>query len=442
MSRLSRGSEKDAFAMIWDACSEMNGYVQMNFAKGDRDDLFGANWQNIPDDALKTLSKSAEVTNTTAKTTDALSISDIIARNEPFDSSIVVDGDSKDGKIRFESIIDFPHFLIRALKVYEGNDNQDSEKNQSSMIDDRKLLEYFATKKQGEDFSKNFINHLLRLRMLFDKYIIKREYIGDKDGEWSLKTIDTSGQQSNKKPYFRNTEGYYDAGMHKSVVMIQSALRVSYTSPKVMHWITKLLKWVNTNYGPQFRLTDLCSEAERIAKEPVRKFLESKDVIESGGVATPHVVFNYLDYLLWKSKPDTDFVFEFRNSVEHWYPQNPTSSELEPWDDKDRFGNLCLIQRNVNSKFSNLTPTAKMENYQNMIDKGSLKLRIMRDLTKDSGNNAWRVKIAAEHEMEMLNILCKACGEAKEAGACEGQSSTLVTAATPETSQAPSNTPE
>ena len=109
------------------------------------------------------------------ETSKALSVSDIISRVEPLDDGYnSVDSDSKEVKLRFESIIEFPHFLIHALKVYEGNDNQDSEKNQSSMIDDRKLLELFDVKEKDENFSRHFINHLLRLRMLFDKYIIKR----------------------------------------------------------------------------------------------------------------------------------------------------------------------------------------------------------------------------------------------------------------------------
>ena len=29
--------------------------------------------------------------------------------------------------------------------------------------------------------------------------------------------------------------------------MLQSALRVSYTSPKVMHWITQLLLWLSVD---------------------------------------------------------------------------------------------------------------------------------------------------------------------------------------------------
>lgn len=136
------------------------------------------------------------------------------------------------------------------------------------------------------------------------------------------------------------------------------------------------------------------------------------------GVDTPHIVFNYLDYLLWesdKSKYD-DFVFEFRNSVEHWYPQHPSKGTFESWNDGvDQFGNLCIIQRNVNSKFSNMSPEAKKSTFEKMIAKGSLKLRIMSELTNNIGNEnktasaCWKTEICKQHENEMIDILRNAC---------------------------------
>ena len=136
-------------------------------------------------------------------------------------------------------------------------------------------------------------------------------------------------------------------------IMIQSALRVSYTSPKAMHWITKLLIWLSENNCKHIKNDDITvydEFTEQIAMDAVNEnfFMNCPDGDYSMGVDTPHIVFNYLDYLLWyynKKKYD-DFVFEFRNSVEHWYPQNPSEGTFEQWKDGvDRFGNLCIIQR-------------------------------------------------------------------------------------------------
>lgn len=80
--------------------------------------------------------------------------------------------------------------------------------------------------------------------------------------------------------------------------MIQSALRVSYTSPKVIHWITELILWLfNKDDDQNPKLTDI---AESIAAQAIQEsFLNGGNY--KLGVQTPHIVFNFLDYLLWKN---------------------------------------------------------------------------------------------------------------------------------------------
>ncbi|MCS2805665.1 HNH endonuclease family protein [Bacteroides fragilis] len=186
--------------------------------------------------------------------------------------------------------------------------------------------------------------------------------------------------------------------------MIQSALRVSYTSPKVMHWITELILWLFNNDDDQNpKLTDA---AVSIAAQATQEnFLNGGNY--KLGVQTPHIVFNFLDYLLWKNdkKKYEDFEFEFRNSVEHWYPQNPSNGSFDSWNNKDTFGNLCIISRSVNSKFSNLSPESKMKSYEKMVKKGSLKLRIMGEIMQNSSNENWISTLYQKHEDDMISIL-------------------------------------
>jgi hypothetical protein len=173
-----------------------------------------------------------------------------------------------------------------------------------------------------------------------------------------------------------------------------------------MHWITDLLIWLSSNVDIlDTEIPNYTDKINEIAKRPVREFLEKKEY--SLGVNTPHAVLNYLDFLLWKKDPNVDFAFEFRNSVEHWYPRNPSEGTFERWeDDVDRFGNLCLIQRNVNSRFSNMSPEAKKSTFKDMIKKGSLKLRIMSEKTHGiNASQQWKETICAQHEQEMLDLL-------------------------------------
>ena len=443
MNYLDDACEREAFARIWEACSDMTGYVQMHFSVEDRVKLFGQCWSDPPsENALRELCKGKR---RSEGKPDGLDISKIIDPKSEVDD---VDGalEERDAEVRFESIIDFPYFLLHVLRVFCRAErlSMDGAEELGSLLDDKLLLKDFdkviaSCEKRGDKrdvkrwFACTFIQRLLRSRFLFDKFIIKREHVeGDQEGSWSLKEL----RVYKKGPRYVNTEfGYYrergkeqkSLERNRECLMIQSALRVSYTSPKVMHWITRLLVWLLKNESECAKLT---SKAERIAAEAVAEGFFEKALEEmraydlrkyksenyAFGVRTPHIVFNYLDYLLWKKAKKThkDFVFEFRNSVEHWYPQHPSDGTIDVWDGRDVFGNLCIISRSVNSKFSNLSPESKMKSFERMVQRGSLKLRIMGEIISKSTNQEWIEKKCREHEKEMIRLLCRALQEAVE----------------------------
>lgn len=446
MSYLPDDLDKAVFAKIWDACSDMTGYVQMHFISKNntvREKLFGAKWNGMPPsdwDAYRSGMQASSLEGINHKITDIINVNFEVDSDDGF-----IDDDVR---VRFESVIEFPYFLIHTLKVMIGTKDIRHEDGSSAIIaellDDKKLVETFSRvikcgvtdnghiSDDRARFSKEFIICLLRTRYLFDKYIVKREYANENsDGEWSLKSLDVSGMQTRKKPYYRNSSfvrfrewGSTNDWRTKTNIMIQSALRVSYTSPKVMHWITQLLLWMSAdNYKHTVLspddMADYSEAAEAIAKKAVTEnfFDVCKEGKYSMGVNTPHIVFNYLDFLLWNAnrKKYDGFVFEFRNSVEHWYPQNPSEGTFESWKDGvDQFGNLCIIQRNVNSKFSNMSPEAKKSTFREMIAKGSIKLRIMSDLTEKNGDKPaslyWKETMYKTHEDEMIAVLKSACG--------------------------------
>ena len=427
-----RKKEQEFFSRVWSACSDMTGYVQMHFAKAEREVIFDGGWNRMPSDKWTDFKACLDMGQRADR---EVSVRDIIEPNFRVEEA---DGLLEDDKapIRFESIIGFPHFLLHVLRAFleVGGASLNGKKKLGDQLDDKNLLTDFQkvisygsigakpVKEHRALFARRFILFLLSSRFLFDKFIIKREYRGDdQDGVWSLKELCTSGAKKNKRPYYVNTRLCYPnewkktyAPRNKECLMIQSALRVSYTSPKVMHWITELLVWLfnNNNKTERYKLTD---EAERIAAEAVKDNFLAAGNYELG-VQTPHVVFNYLDYLLWKEDKEKykDFVFEFRNSVEHWYPQHPSEGTFEAWDGIDTFGNLCIISRSVNSKFSNLSPESKMKSYKKMVQKGSLKLRIMGDIIERGTSETWRLSECVKHEEEMISLLCEAVQEAIE----------------------------
>lgn len=433
-------NEQTAFAKIWDACSDMTGYVQMHFISKNnevRERIFGSGWNEMPSDKWGDYIEGIKAAD---KGENCHKIEDIIEINfKVEDDEGYLDDDVR---VRFESVIEYPYFLIHALKVLIGIKGITHEDGKSEIIpdllDDKRLIDSFkkvtnygviAGKRIADNkaqFARDYIVCLLRTRFLFDKYIIKREFANENsDGEWSLKSLEVS----KKKPYYRNSR-FIRSKQHdttndwnnKTNLMLQSALRVSYTSPKVMHWITELLLWLSADDYKHLcddDIADFETVIEDFAKKAVKEnFLEKcKDGSYAMGVNTPHIVFNYLDFLLWKTnrKKYEDFNFEFRNSVEHWYPRNPSEGTFEQWKEGvDQFGNLCIIQRNVNSKFSNMSPEAKNSTFREMIAKGSLKLRIMSELTKKHGDKAaslyWKEEAYKEHEKAMITLLANACG--------------------------------
>lgn len=455
MSNLQDEKDKELFAKIWDACSDMTGYVQMHFDSRNnkiRKAFFGRYLNDIPQDSWSEYKECVKVNsiNTTGYT-----IQEIIGDNFSIDTDNGYIDD--DVRVRFNSIIEFPHFLIHTLKVFitiKGIKHKDNrEKIIDDLIDDKKIIDSFrkvishgvtsscVISHNKESFSKEFILCLLKTRFLFDRYIIKREYVNENtDGEWSLKELYFSEDQPNNRPYYRNTrfvrknEWEQDKRSNirnKNNIMLQSALRVSYTSPKAMHWITKILIWLSENYYANSLqdTTSFSTLIEKIAQNAVIEqfFNVCEDRTYALGINTPHIVFNYLDYLLWKSDNESDkksmyrdFTFEFRNSVEHWYPRNPSEGSFERWEDGedikdnvDTFGNLCIIHRNINSKFSNMSPEAKNSTYKDIIQKGSLKLRIMSQLTEEyKGRDAslyWKKTLYKKHENDMIEKLRNAC---------------------------------
>lgn len=438
MSFLTDSAEKAWFADIWDACSDMTGYVQMHFEVRVREMLFGGRWDKLPAfNSLTDLGKEGR-----KSSGNNVKINQIIRDDFQVDRFDGIDDNSD--RIRFESIIEFPFFLLHVLKVFAAMKkigSRDGNVLIDKLLDDKKLTRAFdrvvnngvmdgnAILEKREEFAREFIKCLLRCRYLFDKYILKREYVNeDSEGKWSIKELQVSGQQSKKKAYYRNTDfgrnGEWENTRERRTrnnIMLQSCFRVSYTSPKVMHWITELLIWLNKDdCGNLEQLTEFEAVSEHIARRAVKKdFLDvcraTIPACYNMGVDTPHIVFNYLDYLLWKESGE-EFAFEFRNSVEHWYPQHPSEGTFEQWshdEGVDNFGNLCIIQRSVNSKFSNMSPDAKKSTFEDMIKKGSLKLRRMAALTTgQAGKSAsaiWREGLYLQHEQDMIDRLITAC---------------------------------
>lgn len=492
MGCIGEAKIRERFALIWSACADMTRYVQMGIREVKvRDELFGGDWSRLNVENVKKYvrgeidpgeehetSQNSDGTDNQRTNSSLESIISAIRESEAKDKEMLEQqGKASDEEGRFESIIAFPDFLMHALNVFAEHCEQATKlgkglKKRTYSLDDAVLPEIFDQRIDlGRDFAVDFIECLLKVRFLFDAYIIKRDYQNgsnktqNDDRDWTIQSLKAYEYKNSKSPDYVNT----GAAEEKSHIgsdegkkpeeniknrMIQACLRVSYTSPKSMHWITKVLSWLykkseDTSYGI-ISMWKLCSKTESIAAnavwEQLPKGVLSKEELPMGalpqeelseeklpevsqyslGVGTPHIVFHFLDYLLWiegdwtnDKKLFGDFKFQFRDSVEHWYPQKIENlAEDNGNEDKvsvDDFGNLAIVSQSLNSKLRNRSPNekaklcTKKDSKTNILKAGnlSLKLREMIKLTEE--NKKWDSDVWLRHEQKMLDTLKSHC---------------------------------
>ena len=394
---LENDHDRNTAALIWEKCSNMNSYVQMNFDVDVRSSIFTDHWSSLRQ-SINAFDSIKNKIPTRNALTDKKTLLDILDEKRMLKNSNSL---SEDENERFESTISFPNFLLQvnaAMRKLE----------EDASLDDKHFLNNLAWTWSSPEKAKDFLFHLLKCRVLFDKYVLKREFARDykETGKWSLQRLEKYSDSKKKgdKPKYVGTLGD-ESNDNKKLRTLQSCLRITYTSPKTMHWITVILSNLLENEA-----TDIISVLENYCK---KKVVDS-DYQNRKGFGFERIVFCYLDYLIYRdgysydgkeiiSSMQEDWQFQFRSSVEHFYPQHPVEGEQWEEDDLNGFGNLALITISGNSKFSNLPPVGKINSYPSVI-KQSLKLKIMEKMTK-LGDGKWTEAKSSIHKDEMFSIL-------------------------------------
>jgi hypothetical protein len=394
---LDTEQDKKTAALIWEKCSNMDSYIQMNFDPSVRKYLFTNDWSSIRDnindfDTIKEFIHSEDEDN------NLVPLIEILKNKKLFNNEISKDEVENE---RFESIISFPNFLLQINAVLNNLEEEDST------LDDKHFLNNLSWAWGDADKAKNFLFHMLKCRVLFDKYILKREYARDykETGKWSLQRLERYNDGKGDKPKYVGTFGEDNSQNNKQLRTLQSCLRITYTSPKTMHWISLILTSLLEN--------ESCDIIEILEDYCKTKVFKSK-FENSSGFGFERIVFTYLDYLLYKNGYSylgkeiipplyDEWQFQFRSSIEHFQPQNPVEGESWEADDLDGFGNLALITVSGNSKFSNLPPEGKITSYPSIIEQ-SLKLKIMKELV-NFDDEKWTEEKARKHKEEMFRVL-------------------------------------
>ena len=458
MGKLDR-EEHHLFHLIWEACSDMGAYVQMNFSVDMRNVLFDDTWSKLRvesfdegffDKLYKALpqKESGNTTNVEDGAPHTLESLFTDANNhESYD--LPSDGNADKGKSeRFGSIINFPNFLLQVLKVcYHGrffNQKYPEAVDAQIRLDDKALIPIFqavlsslGTEEEKTRFVKYFIVQLLLLRTLYDRYVIKREYVNGTES-WSLKTLkyDTNHKTGSYVNTFSSSDNAEDAepesDIGKEIRLLEAMFHVSAPTQIYKHWLNAVLYHVHTTDpikadSLRNRLYDLarCYMLDVYLAKDGKKHSFEEIVYRKEGKPQNHIgdidwgainqgcnvqnfIFNFYDFILWREKlgQHEKFDFTYRTSVEHFYPQKPMPGyEPLPPEYLNSFGNLCLISSSMNSKFSNNMPKAKYDNFgssEEMRSALSLKLQEMMERVKEGEWEKDQIKAHYEKARERI----------------------------------------
>lgn len=475
MGKLER-EEHHLFHLIWEACSDMSAYVQMNFSVGMRNVLFTKEWSELQgesfdatyfdatyfDKLYKALPRKESDNPTSGEDGAPHTLESLFKvannlfkdakRHKSYD--LPRDGNADKGKAeRFGSIINFPNFLLQVLKVCYHDKDVDAQ----IRLDDKALIPTFqavlsslGTEAEKRDFVKYFIMQLLLLRTLYDRYVIKREYVNGTES-WSLKTLKYEHKTVSYVNTFSSSDKAEDAECEsdkgKEIRLLEAMFHVSAPTQIYKHWLNAVLYHVHTTNPIEAdslrnRLYDLarCYMLDVYLAKDGKKYSFEEIVYRKEGMPQNHIddidwgainqgcnvqnfIFNFYDFILWREKLEQHlqrkksgqhetleqhekFDFTYRTSVEHFYPQKPMPGyEPLPSEYLNSFGNLCLISSGMNSKFSNNMPKAKYDNFGSSEETRSalsLKLQEMMVSVKDGEWEKDQIKAHYEEARERI----------------------------------------
>lgn len=419
-----REESQNCLHLVWEACANMERYAQFGFTPKQRKEIFcDENWGkfNIVDfDALRDAIRVSRDDDTQQYIVQKLD--EIIANAKGNIEERNLDDAVPE---RFNTVINFPNFLLHVLRIVSQEDIP---------LDDKRLINTFDNCLLRKDDAitrvRNFTFSLLRCKYLFDQYVIKREFLKSLDG-WSLKRFKNEGGSG----HYVNTFGDDDEGSadNRRILMLLSAFHVSTPTLVYKHWLNAALYYLF--YVKEIQAKAYLHHLESVAKAFVfDRFLASGDgadyyvmIYQNKGICRTasnevsdeslrsrlsfgnienNLVFNYLDYLLWldyaaKDERVRTYEFTFRSSVEHYYPQHPMPGhDSLALEYLNSFGNLCLISHSKNSRLSNFMPETKKDYYRiNSIDSVKQYLMMMYE--------HWDAKCITEHYEVIKKILLK-----------------------------------
>ena len=374
--------EREAYATLWDASSNMNDYVERNLKATSKLDTATLYEQKISNGevkkeklasasfVLKALQKAQKKSSEAKVTLQA-----ILTATDKFETDAPPFEEESDSGLpeRVSSIISFSMLLQHVLRIYLQREKLDDIKK----VSDKDLLQIFTQHwlnlKPSEQDVKDFFQLLWEIRYQFDKHVIKWVLV-EEEKQHSIRGMRVNTQHRNNAKYLQRES----ADASPDFALLQSMLYHS-QQMTTQYWLTPLLSFLHKGNSDSALLylqhIDnhlLCSEANESLIERTHKFLTNlwhKENIEDANVSLdrkydngtqyPHYWFYKLEYVLYlklkeERSPLVDgYRVTSKNSVEHVTPQNPRiKQDAIPHELLHRFGNLALVTGSINSEMT------------------------------------------------------------------------------------------
>jgi len=415
------------FAKIWDACARMNIPIHRLFFAKDRENYFGAQYDEFLHDRFASAGDVFEP----GDKKQSYSLADILDGKIDGDVNKGTDGEegTETDIYDYSSIIDFPNFLMHVLRLYchiNGVKVTVHGENAEVPLNEKDLLSIYRENGNQID-SMKFIELLLFCRTVFDRFIVKT-------------TEDSTDQEDGRKWVLLKPTKYdgnwkftssFEGKKGQQLVAALSMLQVTFRTRIYKTWLYAALEWFHKecfedgNFGAVSANNYKDVNFSAVSADTYLGFLHgwmlkfydkqefnvpripdgetpSQANSYSLGTATPHFLLNFIDYLYCCQSPETylgKFEFKYWNSVEHHLARNNVKEDC-PYI--NNLGNLCLVSKSSNSRLSDRFVQEKVDKYGN----GNLgpNRRIIYEKTR-AANYKWDEAQIRDHYNDLVTLL-------------------------------------
>ena len=325
--------EMATFGRVWEACSEMNVYLQQSFPEAR---VFGTHLKSLVINDFRDIPPQDSACGKN-------SILDLM--RQPV--GMLGEDTAYEQSDKFMPIIDFPNFLLIVLKVtmmrYQGFEAS------NFVLDDKELLNEFgkalARVDDRGELARRFAFNLLKAKFLLDNCIVHHSFIDKEipgDNPWKLQYY---YRETASKQYPRNLSS--DQDVQKELVQLLSMMEVTFTPKQRKNYLFYCMVYLFDNmecllgdnepsavgylhflqiladkYYYAVYLNQRClnernlplpnafdSEVMQGGKLNLSVTREAgvnykdrfKEIYQQGAMNVPLYVFNYTDYKLWKT---------------------------------------------------------------------------------------------------------------------------------------------